>query len=37
MEQAVLLFGGFTAVAIVGGIIGIIYLLHDNKKRETKH
>ena len=37
MEQAILLFGGFTGVVVVGGIIGIIYYLYDEKRRKAEH
>ena len=37
MEQVIILFGGFLEVVIVGGTIGIIYLIRDNKKREAEH
>ena len=35
--QTLIVIIGFMGPLIVIGIIGIIYLLHDNKKRETEH
>jgi heme/copper-type cytochrome/quinol oxidase subunit 2 len=37
MDQAIILFGGFTVTVIVIGIIGIIYYFYDEKKQKKEY
>ena len=37
MEQLVILFGGYTGVIVVVGIIGLIYYFYTEKKQKVQH